>query len=343
MECRSLRTEQGQSSWLPIIEFCGAGNGQSGLFMSGLLRQLASEGLRLALVCRDEPDSHVLAGATGSTVVYRSALDVTDAEDLNFLEDLVAGHDLVLLVGDYHSGAAQFLLQRSVGDQVGESGADVIHVFRPNDDPHLAIQAVLTWLAQLCLATPVWACVLIGGRSSRMGSPKHLLAKNKTTWLEETVALLRPLTDGIILSGAGEVPPSLADLPRLVDAPGIQGPLAGILAAMRWRPRFSWLLLACDMPVISSPALEWLLARRRPGSWGTVPRLEHDGFVEPLLAHYDFRAIRYFEDLAASDCLKIGQVARRSKIETPVIPYTLRDSWLNINTPAELKAARTLF
>lgn len=184
---------------------------------------------------------------------------------------------------------------------------------------------------------PLYACLLIGGRSSRMGWPKHLIkGENGLTWVENTVKLLTPFTRDIVLSGAGDVPATLHSLQRIPDVPDVQGPLTGILAAMRWQPDACWLLLACDMPNITSEALEWLLASRRPDSWGTVPRLEDDGFVEPLLALYEPQAKDYFEELCDSGIFRISMVARRSKISTPVVPHGLSRAWSNINTPDEL-------
>lgn len=184
---------------------------------------------------------------------------------------------------------------------------------------------------------PIRACLLIGGRSSRMGRPKHLIrGENGRTWVENTVDLLRPFTMDIVLSGKGDVPENLAALTRIPDVPDVKGPLTGILAAMRWRPDSCWLLLACDMPNITTDALEWLLASRSPDSFGTVPRLKEDGFVEPLLALYEPQAKQYFEELCASGVLRISMVARRSKIATPVVPHSLCGAWRNINTPDEL-------
>jgi len=188
-------------------------------------------------------------------------------------------------------------------------------------------------------ATPVWGCVLIGGRSSRMGRPKHLLKdRNGITWLERTVRLLRPFVADVVLSGKGEVPKSMNGLIRLSDVPDVAGPLSGILAAMHWRPAVSWLLVACDMPDISEDAVRWLLARRRPGVWGTVPRLQEGGSVEPLLAHYDCRCLPLFEDLVRTGCLRIGMVAVNANIETPVVPEHIRMSWRNVNTVEDLRA-----
>lgn len=184
---------------------------------------------------------------------------------------------------------------------------------------------------------PLRACLLIGGRSSRMGQPKHLIrGKSGQTWVEHTTQLLEPFVEEVVLSGKGEVPGTLSHLTRIADLPDVKGPLTGILAAMRWRPDCCWLLIACDMPNITGGALQWLLALRGPEWFGTVPRLAADGFVEPLLALYEPQARNYFEELAATGIFRISRVAGHPKIATPVVPGHLAESWQNINTPEQL-------
>ncbi|MCI5149713.1 MAG: hypothetical protein D3916_10065 [Candidatus Electrothrix sp. MAN1_4] len=90
----------------------------------------------------------------------------------------------------------------------------------------------------------VWGCILIGGKSSRMGRPKHLIQENEKTWLEQAVEILSPHVEQVVLSGSGEVPATLASLAQVPDAPGLAGPLAGILSVMRWQQTASWLVMA---------------------------------------------------------------------------------------------------
>ena len=187
---------------------------------------------------------------------------------------------------------------------------------------------------------PIWACILIGGKSSRMGQPKHLIEdEHNLTWLERTTNILRPLVEGVVVSGSGLLPDKLADIERLVDIPNVVGPLTGILAAMRWQPLVTWMFVACDMPHITPEAIHWLLSKRRSGCWGRVPRLAGNKHCEPLLAWYDFRAAQLFEEQNYSGNLRIGAVASHLKIDNPVIPEALAYGWQNINTPEQLKAA----
>lgn len=186
-------------------------------------------------------------------------------------------------------------------------------------------------------ASPIYAAILIGGKSRRMGRPKHLLKTDSKTWLERTVHLLSSQVDRTVLVGEGELPFSSTSLPRLFDVDGIGGPLAGILAAMRSAPEADWLILACDMPAVTEASVHWLLGGRSEHWWGRVPRLEKETkFCEPLFALYNAPARQLFEALLQQGKRKISLVADHPKIETPCVPDILRSSWQNINTPEEL-------
>ena len=201
----------------------------------------------------------------------------------------------------------------------------------------------LVRLREMNNRTPVWGCILIGGKSSRMGQPKHLIKDDSgKTWLDCTVDTLNPLVDEIVISGAGVIPESLSGITRLVDIPGAGGPLSGILAAGRWQPLVSWLLVACDMPHISKEAVHWLLRGRSLGCWGVVPRMPETGYFEPLFAWYDMRAGQLFECQLQEEVLRIGRVAAHQKIANPIIPQSLRDSWKNVNTPEQLQQVKRM-
>jgi molybdopterin-guanine dinucleotide biosynthesis protein A len=300
----------------PIFSICGLSESERAAFLISLAQALADHGLKTVIVRRDPLDPRI----------YELVVDTG-------MPDLAC--DLILVDG---LGTASIPGIRLVE---GQSPSPEEGPILPSFGPERRVESVLAFLvdrlAEIWRQTPVWACVLIGGCSTRMGRPKHLLTDNEgVTWLNRTVGLLQPLVDGIVLSGKGVIPEELDNLIRLPDIPGLVGPLAGILSAMRWHPAASWLLVACDMPDIMKEALTWLLARRQPGIWGTLPRMRKDGPVEPLLAHYDFRCRQLFEDLAGRGCLRIGAVAENPKIETPPVPKQLLPSWRNVNSPADL-------
>ena len=247
---------------------------------------------------------------------------------------LALRNDLVIINGEIDFPVHRILIGAKVQAGTGElswsgSGDEGMGEF---------VAQLVKKLDELVLRTPVWGCVLIGGKSSRMGRPKHLIKdKQGGTWLENTIALLQPLVDGIVVSGRGVLPESLTDTVRLADIPGVVGPLTGVLAAGRWQPTVTWLVVACDMPNISEEAVRWLLAERRAGCWGRVPMLAESDYCEPLFAWYDVRSFQLFEEQLLAGNLRIGEIARHRRIDNPVIPEVLRYAWSNVNTPGELQ------
>ncbi|MCL2789645.1 MAG: molybdenum cofactor guanylyltransferase [Desulfobulbus sp.] len=185
--------------------------------------------------------------------------------------------------------------------------------------------------------SPVWGCVLIGGKSSRMGRPKHLLRWEDRTWIERTVALLRLRAEQVIIAGSGYLPPTLAEIPRVDDVPGLEGPLAGILSAFRHYPDISWLMAACDLPDLEEGALQWLLDSRAPGVLAILPDLVGDGRVEPLMAYYDRQCRSLLETMAATGQRRMQWLRQAAGVVTPQPPAVLRPSWHNVNTPQELE------
>lgn len=210
------------------------------------------------------------------------------------------------------------------------------------------------------VGAPVWGGVLIGGAGRRMGAPKHLLRHRGATLAERAVAALAPHAAGVALLGAGEVPAALAGLPRLADAQlaggsgeraeaaagapsggaARAGPLAGMLAAMRWRPEAAWVFAPCDLPAIAPAAVAWLLDERRPGRWAVLPRAAAGAPVEPLFALYEPAARPLLEALAAAPPAERAprRLAAHPRVAVVTVPPALARSWAGANTPAELAA-----
>lgn len=342
-----------ECSQLPVFHLEIAGVAAAGPTLSRLVAEIVRHDLRPVVVrypsalpsAADhgaEADAVIAAGgdvlalAAGGTV-GGAGVQVDPDRLYSHLQDLSLRYDIVLVTGDCNLQLNSFRLQ-SGGDRVLPAAACVTtRIADPATGMAACVDILLAWLNEILLEVPVWACVLIGGRSSRMGQPKHLLAGSRGgTWLEDTVGLLRPLVERVVLAGQGLVPPSLQDLTRVSDLPGVAGPLAGILAAMRWQPEVSWLLVACDMPSLCPEALQWLIASRRPGRWATMPRRSLDSHVEPLLGHYDRRCRSLFEEIRLAGSLRIGLASRHKQVYTPLIPQELISAWENVNTPEEL-------
>lgn len=301
---------------LPIFGVCGAkGSGKSALIQQALPR-LRRRGLTVAVVQSDAREAGP-APAALAEAARRADLVLAESRE-------PAGLPCVWLAGGGAGGPPA-----DAAPPLAVLGADAGRLAA-------FLELLEHWLAAQWRRTPVFGCVLIGGRSTRMGAPKHLLRSGRRTWIERTVRLLRDAAERVAIVGEGAVPDELAGEVRLSDAPDGRGPLAGLLAALRWAPHASWLVAACDLPHLSPDALDWLLATRAPGVWAALPRLSGSPGIEPLLAHYDFRALPLLEEVAAGGPPRPARIAGSPKVISPCPPPELVPAWTNVNTKSEL-------
>ncbi|OQX07471.1 MAG: molybdopterin-guanine dinucleotide biosynthesis protein B [Desulfobulbaceae bacterium A2] len=337
---------------LPVLGICGVSGAGKTTLIEGLIPELCAAGLRVTVVKHGARRVTVDRPGKDSERFFRAGAEVClwgeerfcrcrgEEEFLPWLARRARSCDILLVEGHAATPVPKLWLL-GPGHQSPPPGAGTVLAVLSRDSAPAGVRTYIAqWLPRRWLDTPVWGCVLLGGRSRRMGRPKHLIRQEGRTWLERGVELLMPQVEQVVLSGAGELPAGLAGCPRVPDLPGeVQGPMAGLLALMRWNPWVSWLPLACDQPQASPEALAWLLAQRRPGVWGILPALGEGGWVEPLLAHYDFRLLPLLEDLAASGSYRPGALAGLPQVASPVPPPPLRDAWRNINRPTELPPA----
>ena len=196
---------------------------------------------------------------------------------------------------------------------------------------------------------PVYGLVLCGGESRRMGRDKALLELRGRSLLERAIGELAPVCREVWL-GSGSEPRYLAlgRLEVLDRRPRGSGPLAALeagLALLRARGEHGWLaLLACDMPGAGSALFRELLARARADGLDACGLAGERG-PEPLAAVYSGALL---ESVRAA--LDAGQFKMTSPERFPARHGALpRVAWLaheepqlfrNLNTPAELEAAR---
>jgi molybdopterin-guanine dinucleotide biosynthesis protein A len=186
----------------------------------------------------------------------------------------------------------------------------------------------------------VCAGILIGGGSRRMGRAKGLLRAGGRTLMERSFATLSAIAQPIVLIGAGDRPGSLIKGVCLPDALGVQGPLAGLLAAFRWAPESAWIISAVDLPLMSVEAWHWLLGRRKPGAWAVLPRLSDGGPAEVTAGLYEPMLFDYAESLAQRGILALQALADHPKVIQPLVPPELARQWRNVNTMDQWKRAQ---
>jgi len=247
--------------------------------------------------------------------------------------------DLIFLTGTVDFESACLFLGTAVSER--PFGMDKIeHCYHfcctGENDIRACVDHMLVWLCACILRTPLWGAVLIGGKSSRMGSPKHLLTDfTGRTWLENTIDCLKPYVENIVISGTGDVPRSITRYQRVTDLAGVSGPIAGIGALFREQPLHSWLVLACDMPDVSTESIKWLLQQRKPGRAGVIPR-SSGGRSQPLFAWYNYRSVPLITDMIKKGEMRVSRLGEYETMYQLEIPEALRGAWRNVNCPAQL-------
>jgi len=189
-------------------------------------------------------------------------------------------------------------------------------------------------------APPLFGLVLAGGRSTRMQRDKAgIVYHGRETQLESAMKLLSPRVARIFVSVRADQAddPVRSAWPRIVDRGDVEGPIAGISAALAEHPDAAWLVLACDLPFLDAATLDTLIARRAPDRDATAFRSSHDGLPEPLCAIYEPRAR---EAIAAHigggrNCPRKFLINAHTQLLDQPNPHALD----NVNTVAEYGAA----
>jgi len=177
------------------------------------------------------------------------------------------------------------------------------------------------------------AYVLVGGRSSRMGFDKALLPHGPATLVEHIAQQALAAAGAVTLVGAPERYAHLG-YPALADTETNRGPLGGIVAALTASEAEWNLMLACDMPNVSTEFLKRLfeMAEREGEGRDCLAPAQPAGYAEPLCAVYHRRALPDLRAALEARRLKLQEVIRNLN----VVFWQAEPRWfVNVNTPED--------
>jgi molybdopterin-guanine dinucleotide biosynthesis protein A len=138
---------------------------------------------------------------------------------------------------------------------------------------------------------PLHGLVLAGGKSTRMQTDKGLLHYHKQDQRTHIYHLLENYCREVYVSCNAEQAPTLAGkLPYLQDSFLNLGPKGGILTALQANPNVAWLTVACDLPLLTSETLQYLVSHREPTKMATAFYDPEGKFPEPLLTIWEPRS-----------------------------------------------------
>ena len=188
--------------------------------------------------------------------------------------------------------------------------------------------------------------LLAGGEARRFdGMPKGLATVDGIRIADRVLTVLRGATDTqVVVSNEEAAQEWFPSLPVFADTQRGLGPLAGIETALRAAAGASVLVVAWDMPFVTTPLLRGMRALGETGAPAVVPEHGEGRVLEPLCAYYSAETL----DLCSS-LLERGERSARALAEA--LPSAIRIPervlaehgdpdrlFLSVDTQAQLEA-----
>jgi molybdenum cofactor guanylyltransferase len=194
------------------------------------------------------------------------------------------------------------------------------------------------------MITDVTGVLLAGGKSRRMGKDKRFLLVGGRQLYERSLAVLQSLFQDVRIVLAQDSPPLSSDVPVLRDVVPDCGTLGGIYTGLKEAATEHIFTVACDMPFLNPAVIRYLVSLKGPADI-VIVRVNQG--LQPTHAVYSRRCLPVFEEMVRTGRLKVQDIVGRPLLKVRIVEEgELREidpngqSFLNVNTPADLEAVR---
>jgi len=189
----------------------------------------------------------------------------------------------------------------------------------------------------------MFAAILAGGKSVRMGRDKAMLEYHGTPMIRRVLEAVSPSVERTIIISNN--PGALKGIDTQIYADMIRGmgPLSGLVTAFDATSADEILLVACDMPMISSVMARFIVSCSSLPGDAVIPVV--NGREQGLFAIYRRRSVEKMWDRISAASIQFDEF--RKNLDRTFIPESkLRriepslDSFHNVNRPEDLPPAR---
>jgi molybdenum cofactor guanylyltransferase len=196
------------------------------------------------------------------------------------------------------------------------------------------------------METEVTGVLLAGGKSRRMGEDKRYLVVGEQTLLERGLAVLRSIFQEVLVVIAQDSPPLDIDVRVVRDLVPDCGSLGGLYTGLTQATTPYTFVVACDMPFLDPAVIAQFTGRRATTD---IVMAKLAGRLHPMHALYGKRCLPVVEQMIRTRQLKIQEMVSQASLRVRYV--TEADlvaidpsgrSFQNVNTPADLEAARSL-
>jgi molybdopterin-guanine dinucleotide biosynthesis protein A len=195
-------------------------------------------------------------------------------------------------------------------------------------------------LSKIVSSVPLTGVILAGGRSRRLGQDKALLELAGIPLLVRVMERLQSMCDDIIIAGQLETRMLLPGARIVGDLLAGSGALGGIHSGLSASRTPYSLVVACDMPFLSTSLLRYMIRQIGVHDDGApdvvIPRI--NGYTEPLHALYSCRCLKPIEEYIEQGGGRIVSFFSRVRVRyVEAVEVDRFDpehrSFFNINTP----------
>lgn len=180
--------------------------------------------------------------------------------------------------------------------------------------------------------------VLVGGKSTRMGTDKSELSYHGSSQKDHLLELATPHCEEVFLScNSSQADRWSGQYPVISDKILGLGPFGGIVSAFMERPESAWLTLACDLPFLTKDTLAYLVRHRNPSKLATAFLDPKGEFPEPLITLWEPRAYPVLMRFLSQGYSCPRKVLINSSIELLNAPDP--GEFRNVNRPEDHEAA----
>jgi molybdenum cofactor guanylyltransferase len=192
----------------------------------------------------------------------------------------------------------------------------------------------------------VTGVILAGGKSRRMGKDKRYLVVGEETLLDRGLSVLRSTFQEVLVVIAQDSPPLGVDAKVVRDLVPESGSLGGLYTGLMEAVTPWIFVVACDMPFLDQAVITQFTSRRATAD---IVMAKLATRLHPMHALYGKRCLPVLEQMIQARQLKIQELVSHASLRVRYVTeldlLTIDPSWRsfqNVNTPADLEAARSI-
>ena len=185
---------------------------------------------------------------------------------------------------------------------------------------------------------PLYGLILNGGKSSRMKTDKSKLVYHSKDQIQHLTLLLSKICEEVFISSKKLT----SDYNNIIDKYNLNSPLNAVLSAFAEYPDASWLIVACDMPLINEQTLKKLVKNQDLSKLAITYLNPEDRLPEPLITIWNPNSYPLLLDFytTGNKSPRRFLIKHLNQIST-LLPFD-KNELFNANTPEEKEIAEQI-